>query len=96
MAKEALKIRVQVHANARWNEVQGERNGVWQLRIAALPAKGRANQELMSYLSSVLQVSKSALTIEKGLTSNRKLIAISGLSLEQVRARFLESGGDAR
>ena len=95
MAKETLRIWVQVHANARRNEMSGEKDGVWQIKIAAPPVKGRANQELMSYLSSVLQVSKSALTIQKGLTSKRKFIAISGLSLEQVRARFLESGGEA-
>jgi hypothetical protein len=96
MAEEALTIRVQVHPNARRNELQGEKDGAWQLRIAAPPVKGRANQELISYLSRVLQVSQSALTIEKGLTGKRKLIAVSGLSAEQVRARFLKSAGDVR
>ncbi len=91
MDKEKSKIQVQVYPNARCNEVSGEKDGIWQLRIAAPPIKGRANQELIGYLSSILHVSKSALTIEKGLTGKRKLITVSGLSPEQVRARFQNS-----
>ena len=88
MAEEKSRIRAQVHPNARCNEVSGERDGMWQLRIAAPPIKGRANQELIDYLSSILSVSKSALTIEKGLTSKQKLITVSGLSPEQIITRF--------
>lgn len=88
MALKNTKIWAQVHPNARWNEVQGEKDGIWQLRIAAPPVRGRANQELISYLSNVLQVNKSDLAIDKGLTSKQKVIEISGLSLGQVRARL--------
>ena len=96
MSEKTLKIWVQVHSNARFNELQGEKDEVWHLRIAAPPIEGRANQELIGYLSSALKVSKSALIIEKGLTSKRKLITISGLSQEQLRARFLKSSGGTR
>lgn len=88
MAIEKVEIWVQVHPNARRNEVQGEKDGVWHLKIAAPPVKGRANQELINFLSDVLQVSKSNLAIEKGLSSRRKLIDIRGLAQEQVKALF--------
>lgn len=88
MAIERIKIWVQVHPNARRNEVQGEKDGIWHLKIAAPPVKGRANQELINFLSDVLQVSKSNLAIEKGLSSRRKLIDIRGLAQEQVKALF--------
>jgi uncharacterized protein (TIGR00251 family) len=96
MAIGKTKIWVQVHPNARCNEVQGEKDGIWQLRIAAPPVRGRANQELVRFLSDVLQISKSNLEIEKGLNGRRKLIDISGLSLEQVRARFNDMVGQQR
>ncbi len=88
MVIEKIKIWVQVHPNARRNEVQGEKDGIWQLKIAAPPVRGRANQELISFLSDVLQVSKSNLAIEKGLSRRRKLIDIHGLAQEQVKTRF--------
>ncbi len=93
---EKTKIWVQVHPNARGNEVQGEKNGIWQLKVAAPPVRGRANQELVKFLSDVLQTSKSNLEIEQGLSGRRKLIDISGLSLEQVRARFNNAVGQQR
>lgn len=96
MAEEKSKIWVQVHPNARCNELQGEQDGVWHLRIAAPPVEGRANQALIGYLSSVLKVSKSALTIEKGLTSKRKLVSVSGLSPAQVQARANDLFGPQR
>jgi len=85
---EEAKIVVRVQANARQNEVQGLRDGVWHLRIAAPPIKGRANQELIRFLSDILGVSKSHLTIEKGLTSRKKVIAIKGLPQDQVEIRL--------
>jgi len=88
MAIEKLKIWVQVQPNARGNEVLGEKDGVWHLKIAAPPVRGRANQELTRFLSDVLQIARSRLEIEKGLTSKRKLIVITGLSPEQVKRRF--------
>ena len=54
------------------------------LRIAAPPVKGKANQELITFLASLLGISKGDLAIEKGLTSKRKVISIAGLTQEQV------------
>ena len=96
MAMDRIKIQVQVHPNARSNGVQGEKEGIWQLKIAAPPVEGKANQELVKFLSTVLQVRKSNLEIEKGLTGRRKLIAISGLSMEQARARLDNAVGQKR
>jgi len=39
MALKNTKIWVQVHPNARWNEAQGEKAGIWQLRIADIAGK---------------------------------------------------------
>ncbi len=84
MVIEKIKIWVQVHPNARRNEVQGEKDGVWQLKIAAPPVRGRANQELEIFLSQRLQVGKSAVSVVKGQTSRYKTVAIDGLSWEEI------------
>jgi len=82
--EEHATITVQVQPNASQNKITRFEQGVWYLKIAAPPIKGRANQELLKFLSDILGVSKSSLTIEKGMTSKRKLIAIQGLSQNQV------------
>ncbi len=84
MQGKSVNIMVQVQPNASQNKVVRFRGGVLHLKIAAPPIKGKANQELLKFLSDTLGVSKSSLTIEKGMTSKRKLIAIQGLSQNQV------------
>jgi hypothetical protein len=87
--KERLRITVHVHPNAGQNEMMGFRDGVLRVRLAAPPVKGKANQELIKFLSNVLGVNKSNLSIEKGITGRKKIVAITGLGQEQV-ARLLE------
>lgn len=87
--KEQTKITVHAQPNASQNEVVGFKEGVLWVRIAAPPLKGKANQKLIELLSDVLGVSKSNLTIEKGITSRRKTVAIRGLGQAQV-IRLLE------
>ena len=87
MAEQA-KIVVQVQPSASQNKLVRFENGVLHLKIAAPPVKGKANQELVKFLSDTLDVSKTSLTIEKGLTSRRKVIAVQGLAQEEVMKRL--------
>jgi len=84
MSRSKAKISLRVYPNAAKSEVVDFANGVLQVRVAAPPVKGKANQELITFLSQVLGVSKAALTIIKGHTSRSKVIAIDGLSQEEV------------
>jgi len=87
--KEKLRISVHVNPNARQNKVVGFQDGLLKVMIAAPPTKGKANQELLRFLSDLLRISKSNLAIEKGATSKKKTVAISGLSQSEV-LRLLE------
>ena len=79
---------VQVKPDSRRNETMGFQDGVLSVRLAAPPIKGRANEELISFLSQLLDVSRSCIRIEKGLTGRRKLLLIRGLSKEQILERL--------
>ena len=81
-------ISVRVYPNAAKNEVAGFSDGVWQVRVSAPPVKGKANRELTAFLSEVLGVSRSSLTIVKGHTSRNKVITIDGLSQEEIVRRL--------
>lgn len=85
---EPARIVVRVQPNAGQNEVIRFKDGVLFIRIAALPIKGKANQELIKFLSDILGVSRSHLTIEKGMTSKRKVIGVSGLTQRQVTGQL--------
>ena len=79
MKQESARLVVQVQPNASANRVVRFEEGVWYLKIAAVPVKGKANRELIKFLSDRLGVSKSSITIEKGHTSRRKMITVEGV-----------------
>lgn len=85
---ETASVSVAVHPNAGRNEVLGFEEGVLRVRIAAPPVKGRANRELIDFLSKRLGVSKGSVTIVKGLTSRKKVIAIEGLRQDEIAKRL--------
>ena len=83
-----VEISVQVHPNAGKNEIAGITDGVWRIKVAAPPVKGKANKELVAYLSRLLGVGKSRIGIIKGHTARRKIITIDGLTQEDITERL--------
>ena len=88
MKEKPVRIAVQAHPGAKRNEVVRFEEGVWHLKIAAPPTEGKANKELIDFLSEILDVSKSRITIEKGINSHRKLIFIEGITKKMAEERL--------
>ncbi len=84
------RISIKVQPNAGRNEVVGLANGVWKIKIGAPPDKGKANKELIEFLSEVLGLRKDSILIIKGETSHNKIIGIEGLMESEV-TKHLES-----
>ena len=88
MSQSRTKIAVRVQPNARSNEVLGYEDGVLRVKIAAPPVQGKANRELIEFLSELLGVSKGSVTIERGATSRTKVIGVSRLSQDDILNRL--------
>ena len=98
MSSNQAKISLRVHPHAARNEVVDFTEGVFQVKVAAPPVKGKANKELIAFLSQILGMGKSSLTIVKGHTSRSKVIVIDGLRQEDIIKRLSpkpSSSGDA-
>ncbi len=85
------KVLIQVHPGAKKNQILRFENGVWHLKIAAPPVEGKANKELIDFLSKVLDLSKSRILIEKGATSHKKLLSVEGVTEADILRRFKNS-----
>ena len=70
---------------------------VLRVKVSVPPIKGKANRELITFLSWLLGVGKGGVNIIKGHTTRNKVAAIDGLSREEVMKRLLpkpfSSGG---
>ena len=84
----AVKISLRVQPNSSRSEVVGFTNGILQVKVSAPPVKGKANNELIDFLSRLLEVSKSRIDIIRGHTTKDKVISVSGLSREDVMKRL--------
>lgn len=67
---------VKVKPGASRDDVHVDGPNSLSVRIKAKPIDGAANDYLVEYLSSVLEISRSRITIEKGATSRVKRIAL--------------------
>jgi uncharacterized protein (TIGR00251 family) len=80
MASMTTKISVKVQPNAGRNEIVGLVEGVWKVKIGAPPDKGKANKELLDFLSEVLDIRKDSLSLVRGQTSHNKVVEVEGLT----------------
>jgi uncharacterized protein (TIGR00251 family) len=83
------KISLRVYPNAPKNEVTGFAGGLLRVRIAAPPVKGKANRELISFLSRLLKVGPEAIAITRGHTSRNKTISVTGFPPEELLRQLL-------
>lgn len=79
---------MRVYPNAARNELAGFSEGVLRVKVSAPPVKGKANKELIAFLAQKLGLPKGDLTIIKGHTSRNKVMAIAGLTQEEIARRL--------
>ncbi len=91
MASSTTKISVKVQPNAGRNEIVGLVEGVWKIKIGAPPDKGKANKELLDFLSEVLNIRKDCLNLVRGQTSHNKTIEVESLTAAEVTIRMTKS-----
>jgi uncharacterized protein (TIGR00251 family) len=83
------RLVVQVAPRARASAVAGRAGDAIRIRIAAPPADGAANAELVRFLAARLGVAPGAVAIVRGATARRKIVEIAGLGTDAVRRALL-------
>lgn len=90
-AKAGAAITVKVTPRARKTEVVGLlEDGTLRIRVAAVPEDGKANQALIEFLAKVLGIPASQIDIMGGLTSERKLISLIGITPAEVERIMMD------
>ena len=75
---------VRVVPRASKNEIVGLHGDALKVRLTAPPVEGRANEALIAFLAKRLGVRKGQVEIVAGATSRRKMVRVTGLSLQEV------------
>lgn len=83
----SARITVRLTPRAARDEVAGFDGDVLRVRVTAPPVDGRANDALVRLLAKRLGVRRGAVSVVGGRTSRRKVVAVDGLTAEEVRRR---------
>ena len=72
------------------NEIYGILDdGTVKIRLTAPPVEGKANKELIKFLSKILDVPVSSIEIIAGQTGHDKIVSVLNLDSEQVQQKIL-------
>ncbi len=82
------RLRVRVRPGARSDRLLGVHAGALKLSVVAPPEKGRANEAVVSLLSSALGVARGSIEVVGGRASRDKTLALSGLTPADLLARL--------
>jgi uncharacterized protein (TIGR00251 family) len=84
----SIGLEVFVKPRSSKSRVAGARDGLVEVALAAPPVDGAANDELIRTLARVIGIGRSSLRIVAGERSRTKLLAITGVTVEVLRARL--------
>ena len=82
---DGIVIDVRVIPRAGKSGLAGTRDGALLVRLAAPPAEGAANEELIEVIAKALGVAKRAVTLVSGARARQKRLRVAGVSPEEAR-----------
>ena len=91
MAEKKATLEIHLQPGAKRNEVVGLRDGVLWVRVRAPALKGQANSALLAFVAELLGVSKDAVVITRGRVSRQKVVAIRGISTENLKEKLAQA-----
>ena len=83
-------IRFLIKPNSAKNSIAGVFGDMIKVKICAPPEKGKANKELLEYLSVILKIPKIDIDIIHGRFSNIKEIKIKNKSKEYIFSELIK------
>ncbi|XP_062856769.1 UPF0235 protein C15orf40 homolog [Trichomycterus rosablanca] len=91
----AIAIAIHAKPGAKQNAITDVSSEAVGVAIAAPPTDGEANAELVRYLSKVLELKKSEITLDKGSKSREKVIKVTApISEVEVLERLNREAAD--
>ena len=81
-------ISVRIVPRASKNELVGFMGDAVKLRVCAPPVDGKANEAVVGFLSELLSVPRSRISIRTGAKGRQKQVRVVDVTVEQVRTRL--------
>ena len=91
MSAPSCLLAIKAMPNAPRSAIVGWMGDTLKVKLQAPPVDGKANAELCRFLAEALNLPRSSVALATGDTSRHKRVAISGLTIADVKARVAGS-----
>jgi len=83
------ELKVKIVPGSKCNQIcQFMNDGALKIKISAKPVEGKANQELVRFLSEILKIRKTDIQVKSGISSRNKLLEIWGIDSKEIISRL--------
>ena len=82
---DGVVLRLVIQPGAKKTEVSGQLGERLKIRVSSPPVDGKANKELIKFLSKQIGISKSKVKIIRGEQSRQKDVFIAGVVSSQLK-----------
>lgn len=79
-----ILVDIKIVPNSSKNDLIIEESGIVKIKVTAQPIENKANKALVEYLSKLIKVPKTKITIVKGETSKDKTLFIEISNKEKI------------
>jgi uncharacterized protein len=83
-----IRLRLHVQPRASRSELAGRHGNAIKVRLTAAPVDGAANEALLQFLASRLEVPLSALRLMAGGSGRSKVVAVDAITPEDASRRL--------
>jgi uncharacterized protein (TIGR00251 family) len=91
-SKDGLLLAIKVTPRSGSDQITGVDGSALKIRLKAPPVDGKANDQLIRFLSGLLEVPPSEIRIVRGQTSREKVLLVTGSGSEELRNRLHLTG----
>lgn len=87
-AEGRVTLSLWVQPGAKKNELLGVHDDCLKIRVRAAAVEGAANKAVIEFIAELLQCKLNQVSLCQGRQQRRKVLAIEGISLAEIRACF--------
>ena len=84
----AVRLEIHCKPRAKSNRIGINAAGGIDIAVTAPPVDDRANDHVVAFLSDVLELPKSSITVTRGRHGRKKIVAVQGLPLDEALRRI--------
>ena len=78
-------LKIKAVPNSSKNEICGLLDDALKVKIKAPAVENKANEELVKFISKLLKVPKSSVSLKSGATSKIKTLYIEGCTIDKIK-----------